>query len=219
MSGYTPLSSERTQLILEHLAQLPKWQPVKDARLGVLLRQFIEYADDCSAIESAFHKVVKSSHARPGRRGVGAGIPEGKAGMDIQARASRTFAYVIALGLSSELDDLLPKVVGQGKRRSKTFLGRYQLLGAKQLDEAMRPSTKRELDWPRGLLKVFGVKWDDLISEGLKDLAGARSSPVHELPREMPDFWFSHIQLWQGSATWLLYSLVLHLDDLIARGR
>ena len=68
MSGYTPLSSERTQLILEHLAQLPKWQPVKDARLGVLLRQFIEYADDCSAIESAFHKVVKSSHARPGRR-------------------------------------------------------------------------------------------------------------------------------------------------------
>ena len=219
MSGYTPLSSERTQLILEHLAQLPKWQPVKDARLGVLLRQFIEYADDCSAIESAFHKVVKSSHARPGRRGVGAGIPEGKAGMDIEARASRTLAYVIALGLSSELDDLLPKVVGQGKRRSKTLLGRYQLLGAKQLDEAMRPSTKRELDWPRGLLKVFGVKWDDLISEGLKDLAGARSSPVHELPRETPDFWFSHIQLWQGSATWLLYSLVLHLDDLIARGR
>ena len=53
-----------------------------------------------------------------------------RSGIDDQVVVN-TLAYLIALGLSSELDDLLPKLVGQGKRRSKTFLGRYQLLGAK----------------------------------------------------------------------------------------
>jgi hypothetical protein len=217
VSSYVPLSHAKTQEILEHLAQVLKPQPIKDNRLRELARQFSQYDTDCLRVGVVLMKGFNAirSEGLATEPVIRAWVME----EGVEFRATRIVASLIALGLCAALDDSLPKLVRYGKRRSPAFMGRYQLLGEKRLDAAIRPSGKRDLDWPRELLKVFSVKWDDLIGEALKDLVGARNGAAHELPQESQDYWSDRIRVWGESATWLVQSAMLRLDDLLARNR
>lgn len=218
MNTYVPISHARTQQILAHLAQVVILQPpVKDGRLSKLLRQSSQYDTDLLRVGLIFMEGFGA--IRSGDLDAEPVLRDWTVEKGAEFRANRMVANVVALGLCTTLDDVLPKVVTYGKKHSFTFLARCQLLGEKDLEAAIRPSTKRDLDWPRGLLNAFSVKWDDLIGEALRDLAGVRNRAVHELPEELPDYWGDRIQAWEESAIWLVQSLVLRLDDLLTRGR
>ena len=217
MNTYVPISHERTQEILKHLVQVATLQPIRDPRLNKLAQQSFQYHSDCLGVGLVFMKGFVAIHS--GDLGAEPGLRDWTKERGVESRANRMVANVIALGLGAALDDVLPKLVTYGKKHSPTFLARYQLLGEKDLEAAIRPSVKRNLDWPRGLLKAFSVKWDDLIGEALQDLARARNCAAHELPQESPEYWRVRLQVWEESATWLIQSLALRLDDLVARGR
>jgi hypothetical protein len=217
LNTYVPLSHERTQEILEHVAQVLTPQPMKDSRLSKLAHQFSQYDTDLLRVGIVFMKGFGA--IRSGTLDAEPLVRDWTLEKGVEFRANRTVANVIALGLCAALDHVLPKLVSYGKKHSPTLLARYQLLGEKDLEAAIRPSGKRELDWPRGLLKAFSVKWDDLIGEALRDLVGARNDAAHELPQGLPDYWGDRVQAWEESATWLVQSLALRLDDLVARGR
>ena len=219
MSAYVPIPCEQTREIRERLAQVPAPPPIADPRLRKLARDFDQYRIDCQGVSSVFFNGLGVLRRDPASLGAEPSLQEWVKDKGVEPRANRIVAHLVALGLCARLDDLLLKIVGQGRRQSPAILARCQLVGDKRFDAATKPSGKRELDWPRDLLGVFSIKWDDLIAQALKDLVATRDCAAHELPQAEPDYWSERMQLWGDSATWLVQSLALSLDSLLVRGR
>ena len=219
MSAYVPIPYEQTREIRERLAQVLKPQPIADPRLRKLARDFVQYRIDCQGVSSVFFNGLGVLRRDPASLRAEPSLQEWVKDKGVESRANRIVAHLVALGLCARLDDVLPKIVGQGRRQSPAILARCRLVGDKRLDAATKPTGKRGLDWPRDLLGVFSIKWDDLIVAALKDLVAARDCAAHELPQAEPDYWRDRMQVWGESATWLVQSLALSLESLLARGR
>ena len=69
MSAYVPLSHERTQKVLEHLAQVLTPQPMEDSRLGKLTRQCSQYDTDLLRVGLVFMRGFGAIRSDPGGLG------------------------------------------------------------------------------------------------------------------------------------------------------